>query len=164
MRRWMIVFASLIVAACGFHLRGDYSLPFDTLYISLPETNELRSVIKRNIEASSQTKIVTDVKEAQAILVVMQDNQQKNILSLNSAGRVREYQLIRTFVFRVHDQKNQEFVAPSTIRLTREITFSDSAVLAKEAEESLLRRDMQNDLVQQLMRRLAAAKLKSSEN
>jgi LPS-assembly lipoprotein len=32
-------------------------------------------------------------------------------------------------------------------------------VLSKESEELLLLRDMQGDLVQQLMRRLAAAKL-----
>jgi LPS-assembly lipoprotein len=47
----------------------------------------------------------------------------------------------------------------STITLRREVTFSDDLVLSKEAEEALLWRDIQSDLVQQLMRRLAAAKL-----
>lgn len=164
MRRWMIVFASLIVAACGFHLRGDYSLPFDTLYISLPESSGLHATIKRNVEASSEARVVGSAKEAQAILVVMSDVQQKNILSLSSAGRVREYQFVRTFVFRLHDAKNQDFISPSMIRLTREITFSDAVVLAKDAEEDQQWRDIQSDLVQQLMRRLAAAKLKPSEN
>ena len=37
------------------------------------------------------------------------------------------------------------------------LTFNDSAVLSKESEEGLLYRDMQSDMVQQIMRRLAAA-------
>ncbi len=158
MRRLLLVLVALLVSACGFHLRGAYSLPFDTLLINQPETAELHAVLKRNIEASTQTRIVTNAKEAQAALIVLNDAQAKNILSLNSAGRVREYQLVRTFSFKVIDDKLAEFLPPSTITLTREMTFDDAAVLSKEAEEVLLWRDIQNDLVQQLLRRLAAAK------
>jgi LPS-assembly lipoprotein len=161
-RRWFLL-ATLALSACGFQLRGVYSLPFDTLYIALPETNELRAIIKRNVEASTQTRVVTEAKDAQATLTILHDEPVKNILSLNSAGRVREFQLVRTFTFRVNDVKGQEFLPASTIRITREITFNDAAVLAKDAEEVLLWRDIQNDLVQQLLRRLAAAKLKPVE-
>jgi outer membrane lipopolysaccharide assembly protein LptE/RlpB len=56
-----------------------------------------------------------------------------------------------------------EYIPPSTITLRREITFSDDLVLSKESEEALLQRDMQGDLVQQLMRRLAAAKLQPAK-
>ena len=164
MRRLWIVVVALLLSACGFHLRGVFSLPFDTLYIVQPESSELRAVIKRNVEASTQTRVVTDAKEAQATLSILNNDQQKNILSVNSAGKVREFQLVRTFMFRVQDPKGQDFVPASTIRITREITFNDSAVLAKEAEEALLWRDIQNDLVQQLLRRLAAAKPPAEQN
>jgi LPS-assembly lipoprotein len=159
MRAWIVV-ASLLLSACGFHLRGAYSLPFDTLYIGLPESAELHAIIKRNVEASTQTRIVDDAKNAQATLQILGDVQVKNILSLNSAGRVREYQLVRNFSFKVVGSKGAEFLAPSTISLSREMTFDDAAVLSKEAEEVLLWRDIQNDLVQQLLRRLAAARQK----
>lgn len=43
------------------------------------------------------------------------------------------------------------------------MTFDDAALLSKEGEEILLWRDIQNDLVQQLMRRLAAAKRKTAQ-
>lgn len=158
--RALLVVATLLLSACGFHLRGAYSLPFSTLYISLPEITELHAVIKRNVEASTQTRIVTDAKEAQATLQIMSDTQAKNILSLNSAGRVREFQLVRNFTFKVVDAKGAEYLAQSTISLNRDMTFDDAAVLSKEAEEVLLWRDIQNDLVQQLLRRLAAAKQK----
>jgi LPS-assembly lipoprotein len=158
MRRSWIVVVALLLSACGFHLRGVFSLPFDTLYIAQPESSELRAVIKRNVEASTQTRVVTDAKEAQATLSILNNDQQKNILSVNSAGKVREFQLVRTFIFRVQDSKGRDYIPTSTIRITREITFNDSAVLAKESEEALLWRDIQNDLVQQLLRRLGAAK------
>jgi LPS-assembly lipoprotein len=163
MRLWILVVA-LLLSACGFQLRGAYTLPFDTLYIAQPEVSELRAVIKRNVEASTQTRIVDDAKVAQATLAVLVDAPVKKIMSLNSAGRVREYQLERNFTFRVVDAKGQEFVPTSTIRIAREMTFDDAALLSKEGEEVLLWRDIQNDLVQQLMRRLAAGKLKPQGN
>ena len=70
---------------------------------------------------------------------------------------MREYQLRYRVTFRVHDGKGGVFVPLSTVELTRDITFNDSDVLSKEAEEQLLYRDMQRDMVQQIMRRLAAA-------
>jgi LPS-assembly lipoprotein len=158
--RAALLVATLLIAACGFQLRGAYSLPFDSLYIAQPESSELRAVIKRSVEASTSTRIVADASEAQASLAILGDAQQKRIMSLNSAGRVREYQLERAFTFRVTDARGQEILPQSTIRITRDMTFDDAAVLSKQAEEVLLWRDIQTDLVQQLMRRLAAAKSK----
>jgi len=162
-RAWILA-AVLALSACGFQLRGMHPLPFDTLYVALPESNELRAIIKRNVEASSQTHVVGDAKDAQATLTIVADTQAKNILSLNSAGRVREFQLVRLFTFRVQDAKGQEYLPVSTIRISRDITFNDTTVLAKDAEEGLLWRDIQNDLVQQLLRRLGAARLKPAES
>ena len=148
----------LCLAACGFQLRGVYTLPFDSLYISLPETAELRSLLKRSIVAGSGTKVVDTPKEAQATLLVMSDTQIKNILSISAAGQAQEYQLVRTFIFRVTDKGGQEWVPQSRIVLRRDITFNNNLVLSKESEEVLLWRDIQIDLVQQILRRLAAAK------
>lgn len=163
MRRLLLPLIALLLAACGFQLRGAYSLPFKTLHIAQPETSELRAAVKRQVEAATETRVVDDAKTAQASLQILSDSNQKNILSLSSAGRVREFQLVRIFIFRVVDAQGKEIVSPGTIRVAREITFDDTRVLAKESEEALLWRDIQADLVQQLMRRLAAAKSKPAE-
>ena len=63
------------------------------------------------------------------------------------------------FSFRLVDKHGQEVIAPNEILLRRDLAFDDSQVLAKEQEEILLYRDMQGDLVQQLMRRLSAARM-----
>jgi LPS-assembly lipoprotein len=80
------------------------------------------------------------------------------VVGVNSSGQVREFQLRIRVKFRVHNAQGQELVAPVEIVQQRDISFNESAVLAKEAEEVLLYRDMQSDIVQQLLRRLAAVR------
>src|SRR6267143_911365 len=104
-----------LLSACGFHLRGQAELPFETLYI--PGANPLAVELKRNVAAASKARLVDSPGDAQAVLGFTQELREKIILS-----------------------------------------FSDAQVLAKEAEEALLYRDMQRDMVQQIMRRLVAAK------
>ncbi|MGH8746216.1 MAG: LPS assembly lipoprotein LptE, partial [Burkholderiales bacterium] len=103
-------------------------------------------------------KVVDDANKAEALLQFTHEERQKVILSLDAAGRVREFQLRYIVGFRVVDNKGGVYVPPSTIELSRDVTYNDADVLAKESEEQLLYRDMQNDMVQQIMRRLAAAR------
>ncbi len=149
------------LAACGFHLREARPLPFESIYLNIPISSELGAALKRSIVANGGTQVLDAPEGAQAQFQMMGEAREKFILSLDAAGRVREFQLRSRFIFRVHDGKGRDFIARSEIVLHRDITFNDSAVLAKENEEALLYRDMQNDLVQQVMRRLAAAKVGS---
>jgi LPS-assembly lipoprotein len=158
MKLSLVVLLAVTLGACGFQLRGAYTLPFSTLSISLPDSTELYAQIRRNVEAGSATRVVATAGQAEANLIVLGDTPQKNILSLSAAGRVREFELVRTFSFRLTDKAGIDLIPTSRIVMRRELTFNDEQVLAKEAEEVLLWRDMQNDLVMQLMRRLAAVK------
>ena len=156
MRISLTLVLALLLAACGFQLRGTADLPFDTLY--MPSTaGGIALDLKRNIQSGTRTKVVDDPKQAQAVLEFVQELREKSILSLASTGRVREYQLRYRVAFRVHDGKGGEFLPLSAVQLTRDISFNDTDVLAKETEEQQLYRDMQFDMVQQIMRRLAAA-------
>lgn len=159
MRALLIAALSTLLGACGFHLRGAQTLPFESIYLAMPEYSEIGAALKRSIRAGGSTRIAATPDEAQAVMTVLGEAREKNILSLDAAGRVREFQLRYRFIFRVHDKQGREFIPRSEVLLTRDFTFSDSAVLAKEQEEALIYRDMQNDLIQQLMRRLAAAKV-----
>ncbi len=161
MRARLALLLLLALSACGFQLRGVYTLPFDKLYIALPETNELRVALQRGIATGTRTQVVDNATGATATLHVVRDVSAKNILSIGSDGRVREFQLARTFAFRVQDREGRDLLPESSLAVIRDITFSDAAVLSKESEEVLLWRDIQNDLVQQILRRLAAAKVQA---
>jgi LPS-assembly lipoprotein len=147
----------LFLAGCGFRLRGTAEVPFQTLYIP-GATGGIALDLKRNVQAGTHARVVDDPKEADAVLQFTEETRQKEILSLTGAGRVREFQLRYRVGFRVHDGKGADYVPQSTIELRRDVTFNDAEILAKEAEEQLLFRDMQSDMVQQILRRLAGAK------
>src|SRR5690606_28148604 len=101
--------------------------------------------------------VVDNPKNAEAILEFLQESRDKEILSLTAAGRVREFRLRYSVGFRVHDGKGGVFVPVTRLELTRDVTFNDAEVLAKESEEQLLFRAMLTDMVQLILRRLAAA-------
>ncbi len=148
--------AALAAAGCGFQLRGQQSFPFET--INVPNNTPLGIQLQRNIaSASERTKIVPSPTDAEAVLSILTEQQEKVILSLNTQGRVTEFQLRYRVVFRVASPKGVDFIPPTPIVLTRDITFNDQ-VLAKETEEAQLYREMRSDMVQQIMRRLAATR------
>lgn len=153
--------AAVMLSACGFQLRGSNgqdTLPFKTLYVGFPETSPVGNELKRYIRATKETTIVTDPKAAEAVLELLSETRDRAVLSLNSQGRVREYTLFYKVNIRVRDGATKELLAPTEIVLKRDISFNESQVMAKEQEEELLYRDMQSDLVRQILRRLQAIK------
>ena len=160
MKRWFAIVLAAALAGCGFQLREAAKLPFDTVYV--PGSGGIALDLKRNIRAGTHATVVDNAKQAQAVMQFTREERQKVILSLTATGRVREFQLRYIVGFRVVDNKGHDYVPQSTIELTRDVTFNDAEVLAKESEDQLLYRDMQNDMVQQIMLRLAAAKRPTS--
>jgi LPS-assembly lipoprotein len=165
LRPLLALILAAALAGCGFHLRGAGSgnLPYQTMYISLPETAEVNIWLQRYIRSSGSTRIVDDAAAADAIFQQLTNNRQKSILSVNTLGRVREYRLQLSYTFRVVNRKGQVLVAPNEVTLTRDVTYDDSNILAKNQEEDLLWRDMTNDLVNQIMRRLSVIKPKNPD-
>ena len=163
MRRRLLLSLSpaLALGACGFRLRGAPDLAFQTLYVSVAESSSLGNELKRNLASLGAVQLITDVAQkpkAQAILDVLSEIREKNVVGVNASGQVREFQLRVRVNFRLSTPQGVELIPATELLQQRDISFNESAVLAKEAEEALLYRDMQTDIVQQLMRRLAAVK------
>ena len=158
MRTVLFAFALALLAGCGFQLRGAYSLPYESLYLSLPEYSDIGAGLRRAIRASGGTRLAETAEDAQARFLPGADLRERVILSLSGTGRVRELRLRWRYNYRIVDAKGRDLVLPGEIELSRDLTYDDSNILAKEQEEALLWRDMQGDMVQQLLRRLAAVK------
>jgi LPS-assembly lipoprotein len=152
------IVTALLLSACGFHPRGSATLPFDTLYVEAAQGSLFATQLKRVIGSGSSTRITATPAEADATLQVLSEYREKEILSLSAGGRVRELQLRYRLQYQVYDRQKNLITAPGEIVLRRDYSFNDQEQLSKESEEALLYRDMQNDAVQQLVRRLQAAK------
>lgn len=155
MRRFLTYFLIVSLAGCGFHLRGQASLPYSTLHVSGP-TGSLKTSLIRVLR-SSGVRLVDRQEDAEVTLVILSDVKEKSILTLSAAGRAQEYELRERVSYRIITATEPDLPAGEIIS-QRSISFNDAQILAKESEESLLYRDMENDVVQQLLRRLQAAK------
>ena len=147
----------LALAACGFQLRKAPDFVFTSIHVGAADTSTLGTELKRSI-ASGGGVTVVPLAQAQVVLDVLADQREKVVVGLNASGQVREFQLRTRIRFRLRTPQGKELIAETELLQQRDISFNESVVLAKEAEENLLYRDMQTDIVQQLMRRLAAVK------
>ena len=159
-RRKLLALASVptILAACGFQLRQAPKFAFGSIYVSL--ASPLGRELKRSIASSDGVKVIDTgaIDAAQVVMDVLTEQREKVVVGLNASGQVREFQLRIRFKFKLRTPQGKELIPETELLQQRDISFNESAVLAKEAEEGLLYRDMQTDIVQQLMRRLAAVK------
>ncbi|MGC2164830.1 MAG: LPS assembly lipoprotein LptE [Gallionella sp.] len=152
--RIVISLIAMLVGSCGFHLRGQVAMPFDTLYIDAAKSNsplvdDLRGALELN-----KVGVVDSADQAKVILSIVSEIPDKQVLSLGSDGRVNEFRLFYRVSIRAYD-KQHEWIPAEEIQLRNDFSYDDSKVLAKEAEESMLLKSMRADMVQQIMHRLA---------
>ena len=158
--RWLVVIGlAFMLAACGFHLRGDFTFAFKSMYMNFPSGSPMSRLIKRLNRGMQMTKIVDNPKEAEVILTISQEREKQKTLSYDNHGDAREYALFYRVTYSLRTQKGKELVAPTTITLRRTMTYDDSEDLAKEREKRMLYADMQQDIAQQILRRLSKVTL-----
>ena len=156
---WVIALVlSGALASCGFHLRGEAHYAFETLFLNSPPAQPLTLDLRRSLEGIGSAKLVSSPEQAQAILDITSVENNKQILSLSSGGKVAEYLLTKRVLFRVRDSAGNDWLPTSELLVRRTYTYNDAEALAKEAQEQRLWREMQDDAVAQLVRRLQAAK------
>lgn len=152
-----ILLVAMTLSACGFQLRGQAAIPYKTLFIETSGYSLFAIDLERAIRSGSKTRIVDSRDESVAVLKIVGEVQEKQILALSSAGKVLEFELRYRVAFRLTDRAGTDLTAPGEIYLRRYMTYEDTEVLAKESEELLLYRDMKADAVQQMLRRLSVA-------
>ncbi|MCW5625147.1 MAG: hypothetical protein KIT73_10575, partial [Burkholderiales bacterium] len=157
-RTWLALAGGAVLSGCGFQLRGRADLPFETLYVEGMDYSPFTAQLKRAVESGSNARLSERPEEAQAILQLLGEAQDRAILTVSGGGRVREFQLRYRVAFRLHDGKGREWLPPDEVVLRRDLTFDDTATLAKEAEAVLLFKDMQTDAVAQVLRRIQAVR------
>jgi len=146
-----------LLPGCGFQLRQAPDLKFSTIQLTgfrphSPFAEELRE----RIDASKTTKVVPGPAQAQVVLRAIEDAREKVVVISNSVGRVTEFQLRERFTFQVRNTAGRELIPRTELSQFRDLSYTESAALAKEQEEDFLYRAMQLDIVNQVLRRLTA--------
>ena len=146
-----------MLSACGFQLRGQYMLPFTSVFVATPGGSVVAAELKREL-ANIPTKLMPTPKDADAQLNILEDRRDRQILSISAAGRVREYELKLRVRYQLTDGKGSVMIPTSEILLSRILSYDDSRIIAKQQEEALLYQDMERDAVAQILRRMTAIK------
>jgi len=159
-REWLKAFLGLLLASllvgCGFQLRGQAQLPFVAAHVEAARGSALGEGLRQSLRG--QGKLAEQSAGAPVRLRLTGETRQKNILSLSGAGKVREYRLEYRVNLSAFDTSGVELLAPTPLYLTREFSYSDEQVLAKESEEAALYRAMEQDALRQILRRLSYLK------
>jgi len=160
-RRLLVLAVPAVLAGCGFRLRGTPNFSFSTIQVNGAENSALVNELRQSIASGSNIRVLpagTPAEQVQVVLDVLTDQREKVVVGLSASGQVREFQLRTRLRFRLRTPQGKELIPDTELLQQRDISYNESAALSKEAEEGLLYRDMQTDIVQQLLRRLAAVK------
>lgn len=153
-----ILLIAMTLSSCGFQLRGQAAIPYKSLFVEAIGYSTFANDLERAIRSGSETKIAQNRNDAEAVLKIIGESQERYILSLSAGGKVREFELRYKVAYRLTDLTGNDLAPPGEISLRRDMTYDDTQVLAKDLEEALLYRDMKTDAVQQMLRRLSVAK------
>lgn len=152
----VIMLLTLALAACGFQLRGTADLAFKNVYIQGGKLS-----INRDLERTLKTngvQIAAKSEDAELLLEMVSESNQKRIMSLSGGGLVREFELIYLLNFRIREASNPIWGPVQTIRNRRDFSYNDNALLGKVEEEERLNADMRQDAIREILRRLTAVK------
>lgn len=156
-RRFLVGAAALPLAGCGFELRRAPELRFATLLLTgFAPRSPLEKELRMNIDASPTTRVVPTLAQAQVVLEALEDTRERQVVASSAAGQVTEFNLRSRFRFKVRSVTGRELIPETELIQNRDLSYTESAALAKETEENFLFLAMQNDIAAQVLRRLAS--------
>lgn len=145
----------LLLSACGFHLRGsDNGAPLPPTAVAGDAALALQADLKRLLRAGAAS--AEEAAAARWVIRIVNETSEQRVLSVGSSGKVEEYELYYAASFVFEDRDGQPLGPPQSVAQTRSYSFSESAVLGKDAEQETLLKDMRRDVASQILRRLRA--------
>ena len=159
--RIAILAFTLLLSACGFHLRGhglrEAAFSFHSIYLKAPAETPFVSGLRKGLE-SYKLEVAPSAKKADLIFQVVSESRDKQILALGGGGQVNEYELYYRVSFRVYDNQQRNWLPAGEIKLQRDFNYSNSQILAMTEAETQIYNDMYSDAVQQVLFRLSLAR------
>ena len=144
------------LAGCGFRLRGaNLQFPFRTIFIAGSGTAmvaQLKRLLARHVQ------VIDQAAQADVVLTVTQDQEERNASALSASAKVREVELLQRFDFHVVDANGSTLIESFPLRMQRFVSYNENEATAKDEEFAILLQNMRNDAAQQILRKLAATR------
>lgn len=157
-RRLGLAGAASLLAGCGFALKRAPDLSFRSIALTgfsprSPLGDELKQALAR------QVRVAASPDQVDVVLQALVDTRERSVVAQTAAAQVRELQLRVKLQFKAHTPGGRELLPASLLLLARDLSYNETLALAKAQEEAELYREMQSDVVLQVLRRLSAIKV-----
>ncbi len=150
-------FLLLTIAGCGFQLRGSADLPtsLQTMYVQgINMQQGLGLELKRGLARNGVT-VLSDYQQDSAVLTILDNKFERRVLSVGSDAKVSEFELHVIVLFKVIDGDGNLLIESQSVEAQRDYQFDQNQVLGKDEEERLLQEQLNQQLVQSILRRLS---------
>lgn len=146
------------LAGCGFHLRKEAQLPpsMQRVHIVIADPSSVLAKDLTKALPRSGTQVVDKVEPGVAVMKFTANAFSNDVLSVGGNARANEYSLRYHVEFEVTDAAGTALLPKQTIELSREYTFDASQALGVAAENDMLTKELQRDMVATILRRLQA--------
>jgi LPS-assembly lipoprotein len=152
-----IVGSLATLPGCGFELKRPPELRLKTLHLAgFAPMSPMAEELRRQLRASPQVQLVEAASQAEVVLHVLGDASEQIVAALSATGQVRELTLRSRLRFRASNAEGRELIPETELVLSRDMSYTETAAIAKEQEAGILFRSMQTDIATQVLRRLAA--------
>jgi LPS-assembly lipoprotein len=156
--RWLLLSLGLVLlAGCGWRLQGASKLSpvMATTYVDTDDRyTDFTRALRDSLRASG-ARLANNRDEATAVVRILKDESGQRVLTVSGRNTPEEYEVFYSIEYSVNG-RTEELIAPEKIELTRDYSYDETAVLAKQREQSILREALARDLAAQVVRRLAA--------
>jgi LPS-assembly lipoprotein len=146
----------VLLAGCGFHLRGTVALPPALSQLTLADTSPASEIAAELRRGLARQGVVLGA-EAPMLLQLHEEQYSRRVLSVDAAGRARDYALGYVVRFSLRSRDGQPWLAGETVSVSRDLTFNAEAVLGSSGEEAQLKAEMRREAVNAILRRLQRA-------
>jgi LPS-assembly lipoprotein len=163
--RWLVLSLLLVVlAGCGFHLRGAVTLPAAMKHtrISGSENTPLYYELESALLAAG-AEVVEDEETATSTLIIHKERTGRRVLSVDSKGRASEYELSLRVEFSLVERDGRVIADSETLELLRDYSFDPGNVLGSGGQEAMLRSEMHRYAARQILRRLQSLARQSGQ-
>jgi LPS-assembly lipoprotein len=145
---------TLLTSACGFHLRNNISLPASVEPIYIKGANNDFYVSLRNALNASGIALSENPENANHVLAITKQLEDKRSSALGEGARVIEYLLVETITFELQEKNGKVVFGPETISERNAMENDSNKVVSSQQEEQILRKEMQKNLANKLLRQL----------
>ena len=158
-RSTLLTASAALLAGCGFELRQTQPLPMRSIaLVGFARHSALERALKQALDRAG-VLVRDNPAQAEVVLDSLGDARERSVAASTAAGQVREVTLRVRLRFRAATPQGRLLLAPADLLLTRDMSYNETAALAKQQEEALLYSAMEDDIVAQVLRRLVSVKV-----